>query len=311
MTTKWKWISAAVLPAVLWSSVAMAFSDTAGDPAEAKIKSLQKDGILRGVNGDQFAPKQVLTYEQGIHLLVKAFNLNLDDIQFVKEPKASDYFSKVSDSAWYANDFVIAQFTLELGKDVNPKAPITREAYAHLLSKAIQQTGEYATILLYNIIEDENMIDPAASGSIQFLLNTKITKLDSAHKFRPKASITRSEAADMLYEARAFVTSHGGKLSAEPTPGEEDNSVTPEDESALSVEAISPDVNKVTLTVTVPHPGYGVVITGIQFTSDHKAIIRYKLTDPDPDMFYPMVLKDVKVSTYIDKAYTPVAMLTK
>ncbi|WP_058301796.1 S-layer homology domain-containing protein [Gorillibacterium timonense] len=317
MKTKRKWISAAVvLPVLLWGSVAMAFSDTAGDPAEAKINALQKEGILNGMNGDRFAPKEVLTYEQGIRLLVKGFDLNIDNIRFFKEPKASDYYSKVPDNAWYAQDFIIAQFNLGLPAAVDPKSTVTREQFAVLLANAINQKGTFPTILLYNVVADESFIDPNASGSIQFLLNTKITKLDAKQQFRPKSSITRSEAADMLYEARAFVASH----SEQQPSTQPEETLTPEVGSGLEgaqnevdvqIDKISADVNKVTLTVQVPHPGYGVAITGIEFPGGGKAVIRYRLIDPDPDMFYPMVISTAKVSTYLSTDYTPSAKLAK
>ncbi|WP_438433453.1 S-layer homology domain-containing protein [Gorillibacterium sp. sgz500922] len=322
MTNKWKWIaSAVVLPVMLSGSVAFAFSDTKGDPAEAKIEALQKEGILNGTNGGKFAPQAALTYDQGIHLLVKGLELNIDNIRFIKEPKASDYFKKVSDSAWYSQDFIIGQFNLGLPQDIDPRGTITREQFAVLLSNAINQKGTFPVIALYNFLADEGSVNQEASGSIQFLLNTKIAKLNAKNEFRPKAAITRSEAADLLYEARAFVTSHTGseqapsaEPGAEPTsqPGSGSSSghegvgnvIT---EAALQIDKVNEAINKVTLTVQVPHPGYGVEITGIEFPGGGKAVIRYRLTDPDPTKFYPMVVSSAKVSTYLSSEYTPTA----
>lgn len=320
MKNQWKWISAAVvLPVMLWGSVALAFSDTAGDPAEAKINALQKEGIVRGMDGDRFAPKEILTYDQGIRLLVKGFDLNIENIRFIKEPKASDYYLKVPDNAWYAEDFIIAQFNLGLPATIDPKSKITREQFAVLLNNAINRKGTFPSIMLYNIIADESSIDPSASESIQFLLNTKIAMLDAKQQFRPKSGITRSEVADMLYEARAFVARHsepqaspepGATPTAEPGSGTgagSEGSAAVGTEAAVHVEKVSGEVNKVTLTVQVPHPGYGVVITGIDFPGEGKAVIRYRVTDPKPGMFYPMVITDVKVSTFVSSEFTPSA----
>lgn len=326
-----KRISVVVLAAaMLGGSAAFAFSDIAQDPAQTKIESLRKDGVLSGMDGDRFAPKEVLTYDQGIRLLVKGLDLSLAHINFIKAPLASDYYANIPDHAWYAEDFVIAQYNkLEIPQNVDPSSQLTRQQFAVLLHKAIQQKGDYAVIELYNILADENDVDPAASGSIQTLLNMKIAKLDAKAQFRPKEGITRSEAADWLYEARAFVASHDGTIpepeptpsappagtpgtvpGATPVPGA--TSAPPVDtpavwsEATVTLEKASDGVNKAMVTIQVPHPGYGAVITGIDFTGDKTAVIRYKLTPPNPDMMYPMVISKVELATYLASDFTAV-----
>lgn len=325
-----KRISVVVLAAaMLGGSAAFAFSDISQDPAQTKIESLRKEGVLSGMEGDRFAPKEVLTYDQGVRLLVKGLDLSLAHISFFKEPKASDYYSQIPDDAWYAQDFIIAQYNgLEIPKDANPSSQLTREQFAVLLNKAIQQKGQFPVIMLYNILADEDAVDPAASGSIQTLLNMRITKLDDKSQFRPKAGITRSEAADWLYEARGFVASHTAP-SAEPspaatpsgTPGSVPGATSapsatsaPAEEAPLvwseatvSLEKAADGVNKATVTVQVPHPGYGAVITGIDFAGAKEAVIRYRLTPPNPDMMYPMVISNVELQTYVSSDYTGVS----
>jgi hypothetical protein len=326
-----KRISVVVLAAaMLGGSAALAFSDIAQDPAQTKIESLRKDGVLSGMDGDRFAPKEVLTYDQGIRLLVKGLDLSLAHISFFKAPKASDYYTQVPDDAWYAEDFIIAQYNkLEVPQNVDPSSPLTREQFAVLLHKALQQKGDYAVIELYNILADETAVDPAASGSIQTLLNMKITKLDDKSQFRPKAGITRSEAADWLYEARSFVAKHtehssspeptpattpagtpGSVPGATPVPGATSAPAvdTPVvwSEASVTLEKAADGVNKAAVTIQVPHPGYGAVITGIDFTGDKEAVIRYKLTPPNPDMMYPMVISKVELATYLASDYTAV-----
>lgn len=317
--------------AMLGGSAAFAFSDIAQDPAQTKIESLRKDGVLSGMDGDRFAPKEVLTYDQGIRLLVKGLDLSLAHISFFKAPKASDYYTQIPDDAWYAEDFIIAQHNgLEIPQNVDPSSQLSREQFAVLLHKAIQQKGNYAVIELYNILADENEVDPAASGSIQTLLNMKITKLDDKSQFRPKAGITRSEAADWLYEARAFVAKHADHASspepspagtpagtpgsvpgATPVPGASSAPAvdTPLvwSEASVTLEKAAEGINKAVVTIQVPHPGYGAVITGIEFTGTKEALIRYKLTPPKPDSMYPMVISKVELQTYLSTDFTTVS----
>lgn len=67
-------------------------------------------------------PKNSISAATAVSLIVKGLNLNIDNIRFIKEPKASDYYTKVKDNAPYAGDFIIAQFNgLELPKDINPR----------------------------------------------------------------------------------------------------------------------------------------------------------------------------------------------
>jgi hypothetical protein len=327
-----KRISVVVLAAaMLGGSAALAFSDIAQDPAQTKIENLRKDGVLSGMDGDRFAPKEVLTYDQGVRLLVKGFDLSLAHISFFKAPKASDYYANIPDDAWYAEDFIIAQYNgLEIPQNVDPASQLTREQFAVLLNKAIQQKGSFAVIELFNILADEDAVDPTASGSIQTLLNMRIAKLDDKGQFRPKAGITRSEAADWLYEARAFVASHTGNVpSPEPSPAATPSGTpgsvpgaTPVpsstsapavdtplvwSEAAVTLEKAADGVNKAVVTIQVPHPGYGAVITGIEFTGAKEAVIRYKLTPPDPDMMYPMVISQVELQTYVSSDFTTVS----
>ncbi len=69
-----------------------AFKDVKNDANEQKISELKKLGILSGDKNDKFNPKGKLTYAEGISLIVKGLDLNIDHIRFIKEPKASDYF---------------------------------------------------------------------------------------------------------------------------------------------------------------------------------------------------------------------------
>lgn len=325
-----KRISVVVLAAaMLGGSAVFAFSDIAGDPAQTKIDALRKEGVLSGMDDGRFSPKEVLTYDQGIRLLVKGFGLHMDNIRFFKEPKASDYYRHVPDDAWYAGDFIIAQLNgLEIPADADPSSPLTREQFALLLDRAVQKQGEYAVIELYNLLADKDAVDPAADNSIQRLLNMRIVKLDDKQQFRPQAGITRSEAADWLYEARAFVASHTETPAASaapiapprpmvssapaspiasPAPAATSAPALVWSEASVSLEKAADGVNKATVTIQVPHPGYGAEIAGIDFAQSKEAVIRYRLISPDPDKMYPMVISKVELHTYVAAEYTGVS----
>ncbi|GFN34129.1 S-layer homology domain-containing protein [Paenibacillus xylaniclasticus] len=284
---------------VLLGQSVYAFSDTNNDPNASQIDSLQKQGILSG-SGDKFMPNGKLTNAEGISLLVKAFELK-DTNVYIKEPKASDYFTKVKDQAWYSSAFVTAfAVGLDLPKDIDPAAAMTREQFAHYLFQAMTVDHDLAIIMLAIIYDDEEQVNPDYRGSVQNLLVTKIAKLDN-NKFKPKQSITRSTAAGWLYNALELVKQQTEQI--------DDSAGGLAYDMKLSVNAINELVNEVTVTATLPHPGYGLRISSIAF-NDNTAFIKVEVTQPDPNRMYPQVLTEAKTVTYVSAEYKPIIIDT-
>ncbi|MBW7473608.1 S-layer homology domain-containing protein [Paenibacillus oenotherae] len=278
-----------------------AYSDTKGDPNEAKITELQKQGIVSSSKDDKFNPKDKLTYAAGITLIVKGLGINIDDKQFIKQPLASDYFTRVKDNAWYADAFIIAHLNgLDIPKDIDPSAPLTREQYAHHLFRAMMTKGDFAFIELFMLIHDEADVTPVYMESIQKLLISKIVQLDSKQNFNPQAIMTRGEGAGWLHDAMRFVKENILK----PEPGK-DVQPFPLYDPAITIEAVNEEVNKVTVTAQAPSPGYGMRISSITFEGD-QATLNIEPIYPQKDMMYPQVLTEVKIVTFIAKSYKPV-----
>lgn len=274
-----------------------AFKDVKNDVNEQKISELKKLGILRGDKNDKFNPKGKLTYAEGVSLIVRGLKLNIDHIRFIKEPKASDYFPNLKDNAWYSQAFIIANLNgLEIPKTVKASDVMTREQFAHHLFKAMLTKGDYAFIEMFMLLEDEADVNKDYMDSIQKLLISKIITLDSSNKFYPKKAITRSDAAGWLYDAITFVK------ETTPIP---DLPEQPPLALKLSVTAVNSEINKVTVSAQVPHPGYSIRIASISFEGD-QAVIYVETVLPDPDRMYPQVITDVQVSTYVDAKLKPV-----
>ncbi|WP_248928476.1 S-layer homology domain-containing protein [Paenibacillus hamazuiensis] len=304
---KWFMLMLTLLLAVsAFGGTVWAFSDLDNVDGKEKIASLQSRGIVSGVDGEHFQPRGKVSYAQAVHMVVKGLKLNIDNIKFIKEPKASDYFTSVPDDAWYAQSFIIAQLNgLPLAKDVNPNAVITREQFADLLMQAVLKTGDYAFVKMLMVYADEDEVDPAYKNSIQLLLLGKIASLDKDRRFYPKQELTRGTAAVWLHDAIKFVESHGGKGSAPEEPSQQE-------QVAVTVEKVNDDVNKVTLSWgQKPNPGYAVQIAGIDFTDAGIAEIRYTLSYPDPDKSYAAVITEPKADTYVSSKYQAVAKLVK
>jgi hypothetical protein len=282
-----------VLSLIAGSSV-FAFQDLNNNPDKSKIQSLQDRGIIAGYNSN-FNPDAKLSYAEGFQLIVKALDLNIDHIRFIKMPLASDYYTHVSDEAWYAHAFLMAQFHLEPPADIKPNDAMSREVFAHYLFKGMMTKGEFAFIEIYAVIDDENLVTPDYMDAIQKLLITKVTQLDGDNNFRPTVAITRGEAAIMVYNGLEFLA------NVKPiTPIVVDKDVT------IDISKVNEEVNKITVSWgEKPNPGYRIRIDRVEFTQDGTAYIIYSTSFPDPDLSYPQVITEPTAVTYVASQYKP------
>jgi hypothetical protein len=248
-------------------------------------------------NQNQQTNKDEIEVAAAVTLIVKGLELNIDNIRFIKEPKASDYYTKVNNKASYAGSFIIAQFNgLELPKDINPTAKVTREQFAKWLFGALSHKGEYAWIEIFQEIADANQVTKGYMDSIQKLLIAKIVTLDGKLKFHPKSGVSPSEAAAMIAKTVKFIK------NTKPVPSPVASALT---DVKLTSDKESEAVTRVTIAASAPNPGYGIEITGIQFLNG-EAIISYKAVLPDPNKMYTQVITEVKAITYVPSNFKPV-----
>ncbi|WGV57249.1 S-layer homology domain-containing protein [Brevibacillus brevis] len=186
------------------------FTDLGQSGAKDKILSLQQQGVIKGVDDSKFAPNETITAAQGIQLMVNAFDLSLAAVTFVKAPQATDYFSKADNDAWYAESLIIAAVNgLELPNDLDPNAEWTREQFIHQLMKVMETKGNLPMIKLVPVeIRDDQELTVDYQGSIQRALARDIIELDKENKLHPQKPVTREEAAEMIYNALAYLKSH-------------------------------------------------------------------------------------------------------
>ncbi|MFD0695872.1 S-layer homology domain-containing protein [Paenibacillus sp. GCM10027628] len=284
-----------VLLGSLTFNTAFAFSDVETGQAEA-ISALQTRGVVSGIDNDHFVPKGKITIAQSVQMIVKGMDLNLDLLRFVKQPLASDYYTNIPNDAWYAEAFIIAHYSgLDIPKDVNPNATITREQFGDMLIRALEKHGQFPMIKMFIEIKDADQITPEFQGALQRMLLYKIAELDKDGKLNPKAELTRGEAATWVYNASKVLAAHSQK----PAPAEQ---VT------VTVDKVNDDINKITLSRgSKPNAGYGIEITGIRFEKDDQAVITYTLKDPKPDSMNAEVITEPKSVTYISSKYKAVA----
>ena len=195
------------------------FKDLDNVTAKDMIVSLQYRGIVSGMSDGVFSPESKITAAQSIQLFVGAFGLNLDTVRFIKEPKATDYFKKAKDNAWYSQALIIGAVRgLDFPADIDPNRNLTREEYTYQLMTATEKYGQLPMInMMYLEYADADQVKVEYSGAIQRALKYKIVKLDADGRFNPKAELTRAEAAEQMYNALELLKSNPYPPAAEPS----------------------------------------------------------------------------------------------
>ncbi|GGH18236.1 S-layer homology domain-containing protein [Paenibacillus segetis] len=283
---KMKLVAAIILSGSLLmgtSASALAFKDVKGQ--DAKItESLQKRGVIQGMTKDKFVPQGKITGAQGINMIVQALGLKENE-----KSKTKHFGSHLG----YKDALQIAEDNgIKLPKNFDPNAELSREAFVYLLMQGVDSISEYATVRMIVVLADADQVSSEYANSIQMLLLTQIGALDNKDKFYPKQSITRIDAARLVYNAAEFAKEH--------KKSEHGN----QEEVSFSVERVNDRINKVVLTrYNQPNPGYGISVAKIEFTDQGKAIIYYKLLSPKPNQSYIQVISDTKTETYISSGY--------
>lgn len=294
MTKTTKILSALLISSSLLgagAASASAFADVQDSGQLAIVKSLQSRGIIQGITAAKFAPQNTITSAQAVQMVVKATGLQANPNFSGKS------FNSVPEGAWYADAVnIAAQHGLPVSAETKWNKPMTREDFANLLATAIQKTGNYPLIMMYINVADEGQMKEESRGAVQFLLLTKMAELDKNDKFHPKQEMTRMEAAKLTHAAIQFIEKH--KQNDVDEQEQADESIS------TQIVKVNDEVNKVVITKdNLPHPGYGIAVTSIDFVSAKEAVIYYKVTQPDPDKMYPQVISKSTVETYVPSQY--------
>jgi S-layer homology domain. len=207
-------VTAAMLLTMTISSFAASnpFSDLKDVATKDKILFLQEKGIVKGIGNNRFAPDTQITAAQGVQLIVNAFDLNLDTVRFAKEPKATDYFTKADNNAWYAQGLITAAVNnMPLPADLDPQQKWTKEEFTNQLIQTMENHYNLPAIkLVHQDIADQDEMTPEYDGSIQRALLYGVVKLDGDGNFNPKSEITRAQAAEEIYNALEYIDAHTG-----------------------------------------------------------------------------------------------------
>jgi hypothetical protein len=278
MTKAWKpllTIAAIALPLVLGGATAYGFQDTQGDPAEAEINALAQAGVINGINAEQFDPKGVMTLAQGVQLIVRALDLNIDALRFIKEPVASDYFDHVANGAWYAKAMILAFHNgLSLPRDADPNARLTEGEFVKLLKEGLEAKTE----------ADCSGLFPDAADST--------------------APLTRSKAAKLAAQAMAFLRAPRQDQQQQPVTVTRTKAAEGVDQVTLTwperpTTGYSVHIEGIDFRDAASEENGGSASGRSGSSGRGTAVIRYSLHKPAPGSINAQLVNDAKATTYI------------
>jgi len=177
------------------------FTDIAGVPwAREAIDALVKAGIINGTTPTTFEPDRNITRAEFCKLVVATFGVEAVD--------ASMSFKDVPQSQWYY-DFVMKAAKAGVvngypGGIFMPDASITREEMAAMMVRAFNAAGVGVPDGQMTFADSADMGDWAV-GYIASLAKMGIVNGRGDNKFEPKGTLTRAEAAKVLYLAYIII----------------------------------------------------------------------------------------------------------
>jgi hypothetical protein len=270
----WLMIAAIALPLALGGATAYGFQDTQGDPAEADINALAQAGVINGINDELFDPKGIMTLAQGVQLIVRALDLNIDALRFIKEPVASDYFDHVARDAWYAKAMIIAFHNgLSLPRDTDPNARLTEGEFVQLLKEGLRAKTEADFSGLFTYAADST------------------------------APLTRSKAAKLAAQAMAFLHAPQQDQQHQPVTVTRTKVAEGVDQVTLTwperpTTGYSVRIEGIDFRDAKAESG-GSATGGSGSSGGSIAVIRYSLHKPAPDSINAQVVTDAKATTYV------------
>lgn len=174
------------------------FSDTKNHWAKDYIKVLVDEGVLNGVNENEFEPDRNITRAEYIAVLVRG----LGDIE--KAPYNGE-FEDVNSQAWYADyvSYALKHNLIAAAQQFRPDAPITRAEAAKIISHYLNIASDDDVSFL-----DSDEIPQWALESVKAVFAHNVMIGDDKGMFNPNNSLTRAECSTIIYR---ILNSEGSK----------------------------------------------------------------------------------------------------
>ncbi|TEB10777.1 S-layer homology domain-containing protein [Pelotomaculum propionicicum] len=196
--------------------------------ASADIEAVYEKGIMIGTASNKFSPDEFVDRAQLAVCLVKTFDLNYDDLKFVKAPVPSDLYDDVEDNIWYSKASMIIGYNKIFNiadRKFRPHEAVTRAEAASAIadSFAAKKLSVITTMMWPDYLDTTNLSQKQQSD-ISFVFNTGIMRY-TGNEFKPDEKITRAELATILN--RTLKTLAVATPAQEAGPGSSPDSSNP------------------------------------------------------------------------------------
>lgn len=188
------------------------FVDTQGHWAASAIDNVYNRGLMQGMGVDEsglklFCPEEAVTRCQLAVVLDRTFDLDYGNMQFIKEPAASDYYYDVEDDAWYSEAITRGAINRIFNRmdEFKGTEKVTRIEIAMAIYQGFQVKGiNVPMIMLMPHYDDMDGLSQDEINALIFVSNTNIMK-GSNQLFRPYDPIKRSELARVLTQCAELI----------------------------------------------------------------------------------------------------------
>lgn len=157
--------------------------------ASAAVEYLYKAGIVNGKTTVTFAPADNITRAEFVKMITEALKIG--------EGTAEAVFADVAEDAWYAPYIKRAASNSVIngdGERFYPENLVTRQDSAVIIARCLNLTSEEAPAFA-----DAADISDYAVSAVASLSKAEIMNGVGNNTFAPKASLTRAEAAQLIY----------------------------------------------------------------------------------------------------------------
>ncbi len=184
-------------PDIPFGDLEVKFTDIQGNWAKSFIQSLASFGIIKGKTTTLFAPSDLVTRAEFVHLLMNA----LGD-QTKLTAKQLRAFNDVPSGAYYEQSLgraVVLGIVANSNSKFMPKEAIKRQDMMVMLHKAMKVQGHvFKAKADLTLFKDHKQIHVNAKGAIAELVADKVIS-GSNNLIRPLANLKRDEVAKVIF----------------------------------------------------------------------------------------------------------------
>jgi hypothetical protein len=179
------------------------FDDIGDHWAESQIRSLASQGVINGIDSNTFAPDKPLTKGEFAAMLAKAMKSELKTSASPGE--ARKYFSDVDSSDYYASDLVRLKKAniIDDHGAFHGEGKISRQEMAHYLVNGYNYLyqDDLSSLVNTNHIPFKDADQISSGYKDDVVIADKINLIGGKNdgSFAPRASLTRGEAAAVIY----------------------------------------------------------------------------------------------------------------